>query len=250
NSTDYLLLRYQPPVRQQAIVTTCFTGMGTAEKLADLLRDTLSLWMPDIRIIPCDYNGLKANGLNESVIKDYSVIMIFGTMDPQIGKIPFVNVGEAMISECGDNKLYHVLSGFIPEQHMEQVNDQLIKNFSLQRVLDYLTILNPERVLTNVEAFIGSLERFLHTKFPNPVKLLLYVHISCLIERLITKKPVPDYKNRPNFAKKQKKFIKVVKDGFSVIEKMYSVEISTEEIGYIYDIVTAKPATSVFEQEL
>ncbi|MDP4110108.1 MAG: sigma 54-interacting transcriptional regulator, partial [Bacillota bacterium] len=37
NSTDYLLLRYQPPVRQQAIVTTCFTGMGTAEKLADLL---------------------------------------------------------------------------------------------------------------------------------------------------------------------------------------------------------------------
>lgn len=246
----YSLHIQQQTAHHQAIITTCVTGMGIAEKLANMLRDSLSQWLPDIKFIPYDYKSLRMNGLQESVFKVYTVSMILGTADPGVEGIPYVNVGDVMTTDNGKNKLQQALSAIVPPEYMQNVNDQLIKNFSLQRVLDYLTILNPEHVMANVEQFIRRLECGSRKRFDNSVKMLLYVHVSCMIERLIKKIPISGYETQSDFTKKQKKFINIVQESFSVIESVYSVNIPLEEIMCIYDIVTMKQNTSLIEQEL
>jgi sigma-54 dependent transcriptional regulator of gfr operon len=52
------------------------------------------------------------------------------------------------------------------------------------------------------------------------------------------KNPINTYSNVEKFKNDHKKFIKVVKNSFSVIEKVYSVEIPETEVGYIYDIIS------------
>ncbi|MCH4015818.1 PRD domain-containing protein [Pediococcus pentosaceus] len=67
----------------------------------------------------------------------------------------------------------------------------------------------------------------------------LYVHISCLIERLIRNEPITTYDLSVIGDTNAKQTFKWIKEAFSVIEKIYSVEIPESEYGYIFDIIRA-----------
>ncbi|MNN29763.1 PRD domain protein [compost metagenome] len=77
-------------------------------------------------------------------------------------------------------------------------------------------------------------------RLPNDKKIALYVHTSCLVERLIRQAPIKDYPDINEFSKCQKTMIDYIQKSFSVIEEIYNVKINIEEIGYIYDILSAK----------
>jgi hypothetical protein len=49
-----------------------------------------------------------------------------------------------------------------------------------------------------------------------------------------------DHSKHNEFKQCQKKFIKILKNSFSVIEQIYRVYIEEPEIGYIYDIINSK----------
>ncbi len=68
----------------------------------------------------------------------------------------------------------------------------------------------------------------------NRTRMALYVHVSCLIERLIRNEPITTYDWEPNY---DTKLVDDLKQAFSVIEAQYSVQIPKAELGYIYDIV-------------
>lgn len=54
-----------------------------------------------------------------------------------------------------------------------------------------------------------------------------YIHLSCLIERLVTKTEIEDYEDEfiSDFKKCNQEFIKLTKNSFRVIEKSYNVSI-------------------------
>ena len=51
--------------------------------------------------------------------------------------------------------------------------------------MSHLTILNPNKLLEQVADAIGQLQTLLKIKLSNRACFGLYVHISCLIERLV-----------------------------------------------------------------
>ncbi|WWL94816.1 PRD domain-containing protein [Pediococcus acidilactici] len=67
----------------------------------------------------------------------------------------------------------------------------------------------------------------------------LYVHVSCLIERLIRNEPITSYDLEQLSDTEDQRLFKWIKESFSVIEKIYSVEIPASEYGYIFDIIQA-----------
>lgn len=62
----------------------------------------------------------------------------------------------------------------------------------------------------------------------------LYVHICCLIERLVTREGAEEYiKTYEECDKEEQQFINYIKLAFAKVEKYYTVNIPIEEIEYI-----------------
>ena len=128
---------------------------------------------------------------------------------------------------------------FFTNAEIEQFNQSLMRNFSMYNVLNYITILNPDRLLSFVEKAVNQLESQLSTKFSNKIRIGMYIHISCLIERLVTKTAITAYEDIEGFEERQADFIAQVKDSFAEISKHYNVSIPTTEIAYLYAYINS-----------
>jgi sigma-54 dependent transcriptional regulator of gfr operon len=236
NSSSYRFIKSQKN-RENAILTTCVTGIGTAVKIKDLLKECFT--NEDIEIIPYDYSRLKGNGIKDEIFKNYNVKLIIGTADPGIKEIPYLSL-EDLIAGKGDVLLSKILRGIVDDETIQQINQTIVRLFSLQNVLHHLTILNPDKIIVQVEKAISDLERFIGVRFSNDLKISLYIHVSVMIERLVMKEPITSYSNLEEFEQCHRQFIDFVKASFSVIEETYKVEIPTTEIGFIYDLIVTK----------
>ena len=160
-----------------------------------------------------------------------------GTIDPKIGEIPFISLEDIIIAQDYNtfNKLFH---DYLSTDEIEMLNQNFLKIFSLQNLLKHLTILDADKVLDHVEDAVEKLQYLLGIKLNNKTIVGLYLHISCLIERLIKKNPIDTYLCMERFLVEQKQFIQFVKESFSAVEEFYNIEIPVTEIGYIYDYIS------------
>ncbi len=108
------------------------------------------------------------------------------------------------------------------------------EKLSLRRVIESVTILDTAEVINQVEQFLLRYEHLAGRDVPNDRKVALYVHISCLIERLIR------HASQPNTLEGSVRIASwlALREAFSVIESGYSVKIPVVELCYIHDILT------------
>lgn len=237
NISDFKLI-FPKRRKIKAIITTCITGIGTAIKIKDLLDESIKNNI-DIETIACDYFRLKTNGIADELFNEYEILAIVGTADPGIKDVKYIAL-EDIISGSGEKTLYEVFHEVLDDDNINKLNMNIIKVFSLERVLDTLTILNPNKIINYIEEAINKLQKEMKIKFNNDLIISLYIHLSCLIERLVTKSTIESYNDLENFEKCHKEFINIVHRSFSVIESVYNVNIVTSEIGYIHDIIALK----------
>lgn len=223
--------------KKDAIITTCFTGIGTAKKIKDLLERCFS--NKEVKVIAYDYEKLKGNGKEDYVFKQYNIKLIIGTSDPKIEGIPYISV-ENMIMRKGDAILTNSLRNIVDAGIIDKINMEIIKLFTLENVLNYLTILNPDKIIDQVEQALYNLEIGLGFKLKNDLKISLYIHICCMIERLVIKDPIMTYHKSLELEQCHIQFIRLVRNAFSVIGQFYKVEIPISEIGFIYDSIKNK----------
>lgn len=65
--------------------------------------------------------------------------MHHGLFNPEIEGIPFISL-EDIISMNSAEKLTNIFSEYLDEEQMEIFNQNLVKNFSLQNVVESITI--------------------------------------------------------------------------------------------------------------
>jgi sigma-54 dependent transcriptional regulator, gfr operon transcriptional activator len=237
NQTEYRII-YPERKKEKVIITSCLTGMGTSYQIQKLLEASIPEDL-NIKVMAYEYNRLKELGTSESIFQIYDVLAIVGTADPGLEQIHYLSL-EDIISGQGEKKLRKIFHTIGDAARLKEINDNLIRHFSLERVIESITILDSEKILTHVEDFINRLELRLNKRLSNDKKVALYVHMSCLVERLIRQAPIETYPNLEEFQQCQKEMILLLKDAFSVIENIYCVKINIAEIGYIFDYLTAK----------
>lgn len=135
--------------------------------------------------------------------------------------------------------MHKIFNSVADEDTIIAINNNLVRNLSLESIVSSVTILDSNKILENVEMCLNELELLIGRRIPNDKKVTLYIHISCLIERLIRKVPIENYNNLDTFVQCQENMINNIKKAFSGIEETYNVKINVEEIGYVYDIITA-----------
>lgn len=229
--------------KQNVILTICETGIGTAEKIAELIKRSLPK-QSDIWVLPYDYLALKKAGSRASIYEKYNVIGIIGTKDPEIEETSFVSL-EELLEQEDIEKILQIFRNYMDIVQITELNQNIIRNFTVENLLNYLTILNTEKIVDNVHEIIISISQGLKLKLPSKVVMGLYVHISCMVERLIISRQVVHYENIDQFIKEHYDFIKIVRESFGKVERLYNVVIPTDEIAYIYEYIYHRPNISV-----
>jgi len=237
NSVSKYNLIASAKIREDVIITTCITGIGTAMKLKDLLNKCFR--NEKVKVLAYDFERLKNNGSEDLIFKQYNVKLIIGTNDPKIASVPYISL-ENLIMRNGNEILIRSLRGIVDQKIIDKINRETVKLFTLENVLDSLTILNPDKIVAQVEQALIILEREVGFRFENNFKISLYIHISCMIERLVVKDPILSYKDTAEFEQNHVHFINLAKKAFSVIEKFYKVDIPISEIGFIFDSIKVK----------
>ncbi|MCO6531001.1 sigma 54-interacting transcriptional regulator [Lactobacillus sp.] len=229
-------LTYPAKRRQQVILTTCYSGIGTATHVARLLERCMPS-SSKIKIIPYDYQALKDPHKVKVVNKMYDVIGIVGTENPEIPGLDFIHL-EKILSDKGTAKLQKWLTKSFTVPEIKLIMNNLVKNFSLERTINMVTILDAPKVIENITIFLQELERRFSISLSNQKKFTLYVHISYLIERLIRKEKNdldPEYAK--TYAHKYATDLKIIRAAFSVIIDNYNVKIPVSELIYIDQII-------------
>ena len=227
--------------KEKALIVTCFTGIGTAIKIKDLLKKSLGEYTDNIKVIAYSYLELEKNKYNDNIFKDFDVVAIVGTEDPEISEVPFLYL-EDIISTNRDRMVSNILEDVIPKGKIPQVKQSIMKYFTLESVLSYITILNPDKIIDQLEVVIETLQYEMRKQFSSDTMICLYIHLSCLVERLVTKTQLEEegIENIELFKEENKDFISVIKKSFSYIENYYSVTIPISEIYYLYEILNVK----------
>lgn len=220
--------------KKNVILTTCISGLGTALKIRDALKDCIN--DKNIEVLAYDYNKLKHNKLEDDVFKEYNVLLIVGTCTLKIKDVPYINI-DNLITRDGEKVLNKVLKNKLSTLTLEDVNNNIIKQFSLQNILNRLTMLNPNKIIDQSEVVISNLEVSLKRKFNNNLKVSLLIHISCLVERIIMRDYIDLIIGHEEFIKNYKDFIDLVNRAFHELCTIYKIEIPLGEIQIIHQII-------------
>ncbi|WP_259337076.1 PRD domain-containing protein [Bombilactobacillus bombi] len=228
---------YPKEIKKNLIITCCLTGLGTANQIRKLLLKSMPNNL-NIEVKAFEVTKLQNSKEIIALKKVYNIITIVGTIDPKLDNIPYISL-ESIISGKKIQEFNNILDEYVSNSLLKQFNTELIHNFSLERVINSITILDVNIVMTNIDEAMRNYTVISGEKLSNVTRMSLYVHVSCLIERLIRNEPITSYDNKLlDDTNSQKKFSQI-KSAFSVIENKYSVKIPDSEYGYIFDIISS-----------
>lgn len=232
NKTEYRF--YKAPNKKRAIVVTCISGIGTAEKLRGIL--TKCIGEADIEIIAKDYSSIVNNTKGDFENIGYDVGLIISTTPLEVDGIKVMEL-QNLISSGSDSVMEEVLDGVVKKKNIDEIKNDMIKFFSLQNILNQLTILNPDKIVEDVDKIINNYEINLNKNFEGDLKLALFIHISILIERLVLRENITSHPDEEKFKQCHSDFIDLSEEIFRDVLKEYRVSLSLAEIVIIHDII-------------
>lgn len=224
--------------RKKVILTCCYTGMGSAIQIQEILTKSLDNVEKEIVVIPYDYQKLRQYKKNELPFQIYDVLAIIGTEDPEIDDILYIGL-EELITGDEVEKLVRLVEHEVEIDAMK-LRDDLIFNFSLKKMIENLVILDVEKVLALVKAAIERLEKILDRSFNSNRRFLLYLHCCCMVERILRKENIDPQEDIKKYKQMYQSQMAAIKQAFQEVERAYTIELSDLEVRLIHEIISNK----------
>lgn len=235
----YRIVHYE---RAADVIVFCSeSGRDAADKIRRLFAESLPA-DSGIELVVVDYQELIKHGASCPVFSRGSVRAIVGTMDPGVEGVPFFAL-EDILYEGPTERLDRVFFRSAQSREVAAFHASLLKRLTLQNVIESITILNPEKLYTEVSRAVERLVEFSGEKIAPAATIGLYVHLCCLVERLVTKTPIDAHANRDSFERDHAPFIAAFRLAFADISSHYRVEVPVTEIAYVFDYISSKSVT-------
>ena len=213
--------------KEQAVVTICSTGKGTAEKLQNLVIDILvDASLMHIKVIPIGLFEMHKK-LSE-IGNKYKIIAVVGIKNPHIDA-PFIPI-EQIISGQGDVILREIVGIKDVVQKPKETNI-VLKRFCEDGLQEMLLYLNPNKITDILLKFIHELEEALKVKWDNPQKLKLVIHVGCALERMVVKQSLIYDENSAGIVDEQK--FTVAKKTAEIFNNTLRIKLTDDELKYI-----------------
>lgn len=221
------------PSRQKpkAIVLCCTTGLGTTDKMKILLQGCLD--GIDLDVVEMPHAELSTNGNRCDVFRKYDVQFIITTSKLTISGVTTLMLNE-LIDERGEKVIYSTVGRYYDKEKTQRFIENIVRSFTIKNLIGQLTILNPDKIMEDVEETVNRLEILEGTTYPIDQKKMLYIHMCVMVERLILEKGRLSEEDMTHDQKCRESFVKNLKESFSVIENKYNVSLNDREILMIY----------------
>ena len=221
--------------KERAILFTSDISVKISGKLAELFARSLPRPL-NIRFIEADYATLQSPQERQVLFDRYEVLILIGPLGFHPENVNTMAL-EDIVSFRSMEPLNQALEGELDAAELELFQQQLLKNFSLQSLMENLTILNPARLLDCVYEAVSALQRQMNRRFQSRTLVGIYIHVSFLIERLVTRTAIESLADLTPFVQTHRDFIEQVNASFAPLLKNYNVTVPIDEISYLYDYI-------------
>lgn len=221
--------------KTKAMVFVSDAGVSVADRMVNLFKQSLPKTI-DLRFISYDFKDLLTNGLNDPLFDKFEVMLMVKPHSLPLDTIRCVSL-EDIVSFKDISIVDQALADYLDDSEIEIFNRNLLKNFSLQNVMQNLTILNANKLLNFVSDSTSHLERKMAKTFQSKTIVGIYIHVCFLIERLVTKTAIDDYKDVQRFESEHQTFIRDVNESFGPMLEHYNVVLPVSEIALLYDYI-------------
>lgn len=227
---------FESKEKEKAIITSCATGIGVANKIKDIVKGCID--DKSIKVISYDFFKLKNNGISDPIFDEYDVQLIISTLDLTISGIEVLKLSDCLKNE-GEAKLRACFKKIVKNKSIDVIINELIKLLSLQNIISRMIILNPKKVIDDVERIINILENQLEIKLNRDLRLSLFIHTAIMIERVVLDKnsKIEDNTIPVKYDKNQFEILKNILENEL---KDYSISIPENEIALMLGIINFK----------
>ncbi|MCM0648989.1 sigma 54-interacting transcriptional regulator [Clostridium swellfunianum] len=224
--------------KKKAILTTCISGIGTAVKVRNLVRECIGNALIEVK--EYDYASLTLKGKEDKVFSDYDVKLVISTTKLEIEGVNTILLHDLINGDC-DDILFDTFHDVVMDKNINSIKQDIIKMFSMDNIISKMTILNPRKIINEVENIILNYERVLDERFTVDLKMTLYIHISIMIERIMLKQGLEFAEEEGKSYKNSNiKFIKISNDIFKAINNEYNIIVPEKEIFIIQSIIESR----------
>lgn len=216
--------------KELVIITTCFTGEGSAEKIKSKIKSSLNN-IDKAKVIPLDIldkkDFLKKVG---ELREQYTILAVVGTINISIEGVPFISAQDIFVDK-GINYLEHLIE---TESDFLKVRKALTSQ---------ITELDCRELVTNVRRIILEIEESLEIGIQHDAQMGILIHICFLIDRLIHDGKEIKFKELETYRYEHKKEFILIKSSLREIEQIYNINIMDDELAYIVRIITQNTIT-------
>lgn len=234
--------------KEDVLIFVSESGSDVAARVGELFMESLPKNL-DLAV-KCYDNQTFLELCRTKELEKYNVLFAATTaVSAGNGAFPVIPL-EEIITFNSFPRLKECFNGYLSEEEFELFRKNLLNVFSLQNVVEALTILNAGKVLQQVDAMLDELQVRMKRRFLEKTIVGLNIHISCLIERLVKKEEITTHLDLEAFQQDHADFIDIAIKSFAQIAKQYNISLVMSEIAYIYDYIQGEEAqTSVDEED-
>jgi transcriptional regulatory protein LevR/transcriptional regulator with AAA-type ATPase domain len=241
--------------KDKAIMTTCFTGQGAAAKVKSLLEKLLNQWqLFNIRVIAVEAGNQELLQTRlASLLHTYDIVASVGSIDPEMENKPHIAIEELMQGGAGSELRRLLTEGLkaseIAERYTDRGMDWEVMRGMVAGMLDeFLTFVNPRKVLDTLMICIRKLEEELQVEFSSSGLVRMLVHSACMVERLLTHAGI-SYPETTTFIAEHPLEYNVLKKVSNALEEQFTVVVNDEEICHLIEIIKMERKKNIAIEE-
>jgi len=220
---------------EKNIIISCMSGIGIAEKVKEIFSSFID---PEkLKIITLEYKKVKDLFDKKHKINFSNTCLLITTNDLENDtEFPCLNIYDAL-KENGEKILWDSLKPFIEYDNYQLMMKDFVKFFSIEGVADRLKILNPNVVIPEAELIIDNYIGYYNLNLRGYERLNIFMHISVMVERLISNNDKYEDINLLGMTDVEKEFFSISKDILKRIEEKFNIKISQYEIQLLFEIL-------------
>ena len=228
--------------KKNVIYTVCNSGEGSANYLKKSIEDLLKTNnIFNVEIIPLSIeNKKKLRDIIKQTSIDKRALAIIGSVNPDNNDIPFISL-EDILLHSGIDKLLNIL-GIKEKTSSNKIIKNITKDITINITCDavnkYLTILSGDKIKYYILSFINTIENELDISMTNSSLSKIFIHISCVIERILLKDFIlTSHEEISSYKIKNEKYISLIQKAFIPIVDTFNIFIPDNELYFICEIV-------------
>lgn len=208
----------------KAVVVTCFTGEGVAKKLFDRVAPVVDQTL--VKIIQLQFLEKETFKRHIDELRaTHQIMAIVGTVPIEYQNIPFFSAFDIFL----DKELEVFKRIVADELPLEQMVDRL------SGVLN--SVESVGELMKDLLLALTAIEKQLQTVVDPDVNLGILLHLSFLVDGLISGNPGRSFNDLSGFMTTKRYEMDTVRVNLMSIEKKFEIEISEDEIAYITQMV-------------